>query len=427
VSTRVGQHDTRCVVACPVEFKFCSGGVDSYLTVTEYHRLRLNNKDFMKGIHNGFTFCSRIPSLPKDGVIELAGDTGLFAFKYRSSIELWRLGESDDPEVKLERNLHLSEAPTRILRLETPGEERLLCSTINKSGTLIAYSTKKRLRVFSLVWNDNNPQEPCTIKKLKLVDSSAKPPHCMSFYQKDGTDFLLCGYDTPRVASFSVSKSDVCSSWVLQGDALDTPDQLNLTSSIQHIKVTGTTAVVSDFDNQVVALDLQKVSVISKMPRVGNACVASLTISPNEKTCVVAYSDQKITQMDIETARFTSFYSKFNESPSTVWKRRKCSFSDMNYIKDDLLLLYDFRNLVLIDEEKEVLEPAEKLRRYPKNYDRLGLRSGSEQEKTIIHPFDNTDLVGALPLNSNSIVCVELSQDQIDLKLPQSIKVKSFN
>jgi len=136
---------------------------------------------------------------------------------------------------------------------------------------------------------------------------------------------------------------------------------------------------------------------------------------------------KKITQMDIETARFTSFYSKFNESPSTVWKRRKCSFSDMNYIKDDLLLLYDFRNLVLIDEEKEVLEPAEKLRRYPKNYDRLGLRSGSEQEKTIIHPFDNTDLVGALPLNSNSIVCVELSQDQIDLKLPQSIKVKSFN
>jgi len=423
VTIRVGNNDVRCLAALPVKNKkqFCCGGVDSYLTVKEHcHIGGTETKEEKAGKLKSFRYCLRIPPLPRDGVIELAGDTSLFLFRYRTSLDVWRLGDTDDKDVKLERHLQLSQQPTRILRLDTPNEEKLVCSTINKSGTLIAYSTKKRFRVFALVWNEESSEAPCSIKKLKLVDTSAKPPHCMRFYQNDGNEYLLCGYGTPRVESFSVCVSaGVASSWHLQGDSLDTPQQLNLTSSIQHIQISGSTAVVSDFDNQVVALDLKKVAVISKMPKMSSASISSLTISPNEKNCVMAYSDNIISQVDIETSRFTSFYTALNENTSIMWGKRKCSISGLNYIKDDLLLAYDLRNLILIDEEKHVLEPAEKMRRYPKIYDMHGRRTGSEVEKTIIHPYP--DLVAAVPINSNAIVCVELSSEQMDEKLPTSI------
>jgi len=427
---KISNHDVRCLALWKNDY--CVGGTDTYLTIVIPPKRNLN-AEAGKEQRKEFPHTIRMPCLPKDGIIELAGDTRLCLLKYRSNLEVWRLGESDE---KTGSRLQLSQGPIRILKLETASEEKLLCSTINKAGNLIAYSTKKRFRIFALVWDKENLSSSCSIEKMKLVDSTVTPPHSMRFYQSDGNDFLLCGYGTPRIESFSVGKSGVSSSWFLQGDSFDTPEQLNLSSSIQHISISGTTAVVSDYENQVVALDLKKGTVISKMPCISTSCITSLTISPNGTTCVMAYSDKQIAQIEIKTARFTPFCTAFKESLKPQWEFRTMPIAGLNYLKDDQMLLYDYENLIVIDEENEFLEPEKKVLRSKANLDdshtlndggnqyNLGSKQTFVKDRTRIHPFPN--LVSALPLNSNSIVCVEMSSEQIDKKLPPSMTIKTW-
>lgn len=151
-------------------------------------------------------------------------------------------------------------------------------------------------RVFKLGVNNN--EDGMKLKKLKLATTLDAQPQCMRFYKIGKKHFILCGYGTPKLECFSIANGAVTADKCLQGS-----EELLLTSSIQFIAVAGSTAVVTDFSNQAVAVDLNKMTLISKLPVISPACITAVTLSPDGKTCVLTYSDQQLAQIDVETAK----------------------------------------------------------------------------------------------------------------------------
>ncbi len=147
----------------------------------------------------------------------------------------------------------------------------------------------------------NKEDQSVKLKKLKLDTSLVDtPPHRICFYNIDKKEFILCGYGTPRLECLGIVNGAVkkVGKTCLQG-----PEELQLTSSIQHMTVVGSRAVVTDFDNQAVAVDLKTNTLISKLPVLSNACITGVALSPDGKNCALTYSDQRLAQIIVETAK----------------------------------------------------------------------------------------------------------------------------
>jgi len=374
--TKDSDHDIRCILPMRGDDYFF-GGLDSYLTF-------FNNDKKGKAL-------VRFPSVPRDGVIEVAKESGIFLLKYRSHLELWRLGAVvTSAALEKDVDIPLSEGPRKLLQLDTPNEESLVCSSVNKSGNLLAYATHKRFRVFEVVINEND--ESVQLHKLKLDTSLDTPPTRICFYNIDKEEFILCGYGTARLECLGIVEGAVKK----VGKCLQGSEELQLTSSIQHMSVAGSTAVVTDFNNQAVAVDLKTNTLISKFPVLSTACITAVALSPDAKNCVLTYSDQRLAEINVETAKFTAFCIAFHSEVESSgksqrrWSQRWSPVSGVNYIKEDLILLNDFDNLILIDFEEECKEPAMKKHIFFEAQDKEKRKVKSIQDNKSIN-WDNRE------------------------------------
>ena len=50
-------------------------------------------------------------------------------------------------------------------------------------------------------------------------------------------------------------------------------------------------------------LDLEQGTVSSKLPAYKEACLSALAISPDQSLCLIAYTNQRIMEIDLSTAR----------------------------------------------------------------------------------------------------------------------------
>jgi len=413
-------HDVRSLVV--TKDKMISAGVDTYLTITNYKEKSL----------------TRAPPLPRGGVIEAAGDTGLILLKYNQSLEIWRLGTTEQNTGMIGVNLPLSSQPERILQVVAKDDESLICSAISGDGTWLAYATQKTFRVLRLAdmtSSEEEEEEPSVPRFSKFSSKETELPHTLAFTNnKEGEPLIVAGMRNGNLQVYSMAASKVHICWSL------TTEELHLDSSIHLLAVVGRLAVVADYSGNIVAIDLEEERVLSKLPSYKESCLTALALSPDETTCLMTYSNQRLVEVDIKTARFTTFSNGFNQKLNKDWTNRKKPITGATYVTPDFILLHDDEYLAVVDKDKEIQEPETKLHimesfLHPETSEDGSLLSSPSSSSVhqyhvgvnclrLIKKFYH--LAAVQHIKDKSIAIVEIHPSKIEETLPPSLKVKKY-
>lgn len=133
IERRLHMHDVRALLEA--NGKLYSAGVDGYLAVSSYPPKNL----------------VKYPPL-QSSCATICRKSRCILLRYTNYLELWRLGSvtKDPPELVRSSMLHqLDEEPTKLLQLQTKGNESIISCAINKDSKTIVYSTDTHVRVFN--------------------------------------------------------------------------------------------------------------------------------------------------------------------------------------------------------------------------------------------------------------------------------------
>merc|ERR1712117_935717 len=93
------------------------------------------------------------------------------------------------------------------------------------------------------------------------------------------------------------------------------------------------------------------------------ANISAISVSPNDKTCFIAYTNNKLVEVDVKTGKFTKFSrDEANKLPKS-WLSRRNPVTSVVHVadNDDLILMHDHNILAVLDKDKEMPEPSSKL------------------------------------------------------------------
>jgi U3 small nucleolar RNA-associated protein 4 len=416
----VNTHDVRALVSLK-DKGIISGGVDSYLTISNY---------ITKAV-------TRVAATPRGGISQVAADARVLLLKYRTYLELWRLGDTEQGSGAVGSNLPLSREPVKLVQIMTKDDERIICSTISKDACWVAYCTLNTFRVYQLegcAYTDGIDADATPrISRLRIKEDIEQPHHLAFFRNKDDENCLLVATETGNLQVYSVTSGGLYSCWSLACT------DMQLTTSIHLMAVQKTTAVLADHAGVVVVVDLEKEAVISKLPSYKDATLTAMALSPDNSTCAMVFTNQRVVEVDIKTSKFTSFSNMFNRKLHKDWTARKLPVTELFYISPDLIMMHDDEYIAVLDKEKDIQEPESKLCIVDSTFNTEDSQDGSyissspsgssiRQETVsrnclrLMKKFYH--LVGVHPLYDNHIVCVEVSPSQIESKLPPSLMVK---
>merc|ERR1712025_831123 len=220
--------------------------------------------------------------------------------------------------------------------------------------------------------------------------------------------------------------------------------ELGLTRGVARVVHTDSIAVVVDNTDTVVSISLDTFNIVSKFPGYTDANISALSISPNSKTCVVSYSNNKLVEVDVKSGKFTKFSRQDAGKLPKSWLSRRTPVTNVVHVEgnSDLVLMHDHNILAVLDKDKEMPEPSSKLyftdpRATPDTGDSASvssfgsqLTSGSKLEQSLSaglrlsRKFDH--LLSLHHLDKDEIVAVEVKPSVIESQLPPSLKQKKF-
>eukprot|EP00005_Dracoamoeba_jomungandri_P001621 CAMPEP_0174250046 /NCGR_PEP_ID=MMETSP0439-20130205/343_1 /TAXON_ID=0 /ORGANISM="Stereomyxa ramosa, Strain Chinc5" /LENGTH=552 /DNA_ID=CAMNT_0015330019 /DNA_START=350 /DNA_END=2005 /DNA_ORIENTATION=- len=94
---------------------------------------------------------------PQRHVVSFCEEKGLLLFQLQKKLQIWKIESNSEVDVSMLHDaavLGVAEPPVLLLELQT--KENVVCSTISKDGSLLAFSDTKKLQVFKLIYTSGN-------------------------------------------------------------------------------------------------------------------------------------------------------------------------------------------------------------------------------------------------------------------------------
>jgi len=410
----ISGHDVRSVICA--DNMLYSGGVDTYLTLHNYPTYRTTY---------------RIPPLPPHSTAsKIAREARCLLLTYSQALQLWKLGKSNVTTGAIGSVLPMDgDEPCKLVEVGVKQGESIICSSVHTSGQYIAYSTNARLRLLQITGVD---EKTPSVSKVALSDSTPCHHVCLWSDQlmtldQTGARVYSIGDNNAATLSHTLSLS-----------------QLSLTRGIARVCHSNTTAVLVDNTDTVVCLSLKNFTLISQLPGYTEANISAIGLSPDSSTCFIAYSNNKLVEVDVKSGKFTKFSRQDAGKLPKSWLSRRTPVTNVVHVagNSDLVLMHDHNILAVLDKDKEMPEPSSKLyftdpRATPDTGDSASvssfgsqLTSGSKLEQSLSaglrlsRKFDH--LLSLHHLDKDEIVAVEVKPSVIESQLPPSLKQKKF-
>ena len=416
----ISSHDVRAVVVGG-EGMLYSGGVDSYLGVSQYPAHRTTVK---------------LPHLPR-AAVGVASQARTVLLSHPARLEVWRLGTTNTMTGGLGAVLPLDTPPAKLLEISVKSGETVLASAIHPAGAWLAYSTTARLRLLQLKAGGGGGADRISIL-------GAGPALLLALYSMGETEeprLLVCPRDEGGVVVYSVEEGGA--GVVHQASTAE----LGLTSQPSRLVVAGDRALLADRTGTVVCLDLATHQLLSKLPSYSEAALSSLGLAPSGATALLAYSDNRLVEVDTTTGRYTQFGRELSARLPRSWLARRTPVNNVVHIagNEDVILMHDHGILATLDKDKEMPEPSSKLffsdpRSTPDtatdsqsvssfgSHTTAVSQGGGEQWLSaglrVSRKYEH--LVSLHHLAGDEIVAVEVRPASIEALLPPSLKQKKF-
>ena len=413
----ISSHDVRAVVC--TDTMMYSGGVDTYLTLHNYpaHRSTL-----------------KLPHLPP--TLPQLGRAGrCLLLTYSRSLQLWRLGRTSHTTAALGAVLPLDQAePRKVAEVAVKAGEAVTCSCVHTSGEYLAYSTTARLRLLRVSGAASSAPD---ISRL-AVPGAAPAHHVCLWTPSSGGPAAMMTLSHAGARVYTISEDDT----VTLTASLELAE-LGLSRGISRVAHTDRVMVLVDNTDTAVSLALDTLAIISKFPGYTEANISAVGVSPSSKTCFIAYSNNKLVEVDIKSGKFTKFSREEAGKLPKGWLSRRTAVTSVVHVaeSEDLVLLHDHNILAVLDKDKEMPEPSSKLfysdpRATPDtetgSVSSFGsqMTSGSRLEQSLSaglrmsRKFDH--LVSLHHLEKDEIVAVEVKPSVVESQLPPSLRQKKF-
>jgi len=199
-------------------------------------------------------------------------------------------------------------------------------------------------------------------------------------------------------------------------------------------------AVLADYSENVVVVDLHSFTVAAKLPSYREGCISAIGINPHNNNVVIAYSNHKLVECDIRTAKLTEFSQSLSGRLPREWISRKTPITNIRFVSSDpdLIILHDDNTLAVIDKDKELPEPHSKIFISDPRFTPDGSADGSVSSfgspgsaridsshgLRMTRKFQH--LLHFEHLEQDEVVAVEVKPVSIEDQLPPSLKQKKF-
>lgn len=413
----VSSHDVRSVV-CAGD-RVYTGGVDTYISHSSYPAARSLTK---------------VPPLPPpERCLAVASEARAVLLAYLTRLELWRLGRTTNTSGAIGSVLPLDSSPVKLVEVGVKEGERLVCSAIHKSAKFMAFCTNSRVRLLSLALGEGDSKP--TLTRVKF-DTNGQLANNLGLYSINNEDRLLFCGESGGVICYNLNSDET----VLYKSL--TSQELGLSGPVMRLVVGDTVALIADQQDTVVAVDLDTLGLKAKLPSYREASLCALTMSPNCTSCVMVYSNQRVVEVDINSAKYTTFSSQLASRLPRAWLSRRTAVTEVTYMGDntDLILLHDDSTLAVIDKEKDMPEPHAKLmytdpRSTPDSTSEtvssyagsLSPSSGKDVSTSGLRMSRKYNhLVSFTHLSGDEVIAIEVKPNTIEEQLPPSLKQKKF-
>ncbi|RUS80365.1 hypothetical protein EGW08_011862 [Elysia chlorotica] len=243
-----------------------------------------------------------VAPVPKHGLISIARDRNLVLLQYSTHIEIWRLGAANTPFAEERGMLPLTQKRKKLVVLKARDDCDVICSAISASGTVLAFSDNRGIRVFTLTLKNETFVSPeVSLQRMSSVSAQTPPAHLMAF-TPDGSHLVtaltsgaLCVTNLTNKQSKNVERRFT-----------DLP--------IHRLCVSpdGEMFAVASLDHQVYIFRTGTCEHVCSCP-VLQSQVSALAFSPHSLTLVIAYCDHSIYEFDLNGREFSP-WSKENSS-----------------------------------------------------------------------------------------------------------------
>ena len=215
----------------------------------------------------------------------------------------------------------------------------------------------------------------------------------------------------------------------------------------------GTFVVLSDFDDNLISVDLSTERVTCKFPEYDSAPISCFSVHPKTDNVVVVYADSHFVECSAKTGKFTKFSTKFlsDESLSTFLPKQFTSkaFATSGIVfprhqknpYDDSIIFYDVDKIFVFDksilaeqtEESAKLKSAKMQKTSEANISMNGhstkIVATKELAMRVTKKYEHLVHLAALGSGDDSgpvLVAVEVRPETLEAQLPPSLRQKKF-
>ncbi|XP_033117564.1 U3 small nucleolar RNA-associated protein 4 homolog isoform X2 [Anneissia japonica] len=351
------------------------------------------------------------PPFPQKSLIDCAGRAKLLLFQYPYHLEVWKLGSTSITSNKDGESLPVSERPIKILDIQTKGVEQIVCSSISKDGSWIAYSDVDKVKLFHL------SLDPPVLQKVACLPTQLCPAHN-----------LLFSPDSSKL--FSATSS--CSVQILLLDAIQPSLQHTFHAMDNSIVLLGVDSAgkfvaAADVEGTIIVYNVSKFKVHCRLPRYDSQPTA-LAFSSHAPELFIAYADQMLYEYNIEQKSYSHWSRSLHKCKlHHAWLRRRSKVTRVVYsaTNPDIVFLHDVNMLCTIDKSKPLPKAHHQL--FKKNLQDFKGQDMGVQGHSF---FTNQQFKPLLFLDylddDNSLVMVEYPLQRFIENLPPTLKQKKF-
>lgn len=405
VGTLVHNQHTHDVRAIQIINKYVvTGGVDTNLI---QFNLSSIGSDVGHKRHSSENKWKRITPVPQKSLVKVAGDVNVILLQYTYHIEVWRLGFTQNTGSNGDI-LPLRSNPIKLIQLKTKGGVPIFCSSITQDASFMSYSDCDTLRFYSITLENLTDIQPGVSMK-KITPATDSPPdgaHCMCFTSDK----------TRLVTVTSSSCVQICSIQPASISVEHTFPQLSESLHLLDVSKDDQFAAVADHDCNVHVYNLNSIQHVCSVPRQGHQ-VSALSFSPDSKMVVMAYTNQKIFEFDVNQMEFSDWTKKHSQSFMNAWLKRKSKITKISYNPNN------HNQLFLHDEQLFcILDKTQNFPHIKRSFEELKLEKTTAFHICMKYKF----LFHLEVLPDNWLVAVERPQLDLYSSLPEALKRKKF-
>lgn len=291
--------------------KIISGGIDGYVGVSSVGKAHSCISKYAPFLHSQ--------------CVTVAADERLLLLRYLNYLEVWRFGtsyrkldemnEDDTTNECLKQNckLELTSGPEKLIEMRSKNDDVIVCSTISPNGKWLIYSTQTDIRLFSLNVSKEKGIKS-QLRRIKYLPDQFSAATKVFFTSDSSRLFVAKSNRTIDIFSICPnSEIDLKQTIDTTKFIKDTIHLMDISNCGTYFVVAGTCRTISVWIKNKSESELYSHHI--KLPRY-LASTTAIALHQNIPRVVVAFSDGKIFEYDLEEMCFTCTDKDFFNSHS---------------------------------------------------------------------------------------------------------------